>query len=116
MIAVIFKATLSQQLLSEADLNSSNQEELKRYLKMAEALRKKALSDYGCISFISSTDRDQEIAVSYWPDIQAVSHWKNDALHIQAQQLGRNKWYKDYSVDIVEVLRSYGSVNSAIKQ
>jgi heme-degrading monooxygenase HmoA len=111
MIAVIFRATLSQQLISQSALNSQNQDELNRYLKMAEALRNKALNEYGCVSFMSTTEHDQEIAVSYWPDTQAVSHWKNDALHLQAQQIGHNKWYKHYSVDIVEVLRSYEHFN-----
>ena len=111
MIAVIFKATLSQYLLSESSLDSKNQEEFNRYLEMADALRNKALSDYGCISFTSTNEGDQEIAVSYWPDIEAVSHWKNDDLHLQAQQMGRKKWYQHYSVDIVEVLRSYEHSN-----
>jgi hypothetical protein len=45
MIAVIFKATLSEQLLTQTDLISSSQEEFKRYLKMAETLRNKALGE-----------------------------------------------------------------------
>lgn len=36
MIAVIFKATLNQHLLTDSSLSSQNQEELNRYLKMAD--------------------------------------------------------------------------------
>lgn len=111
MIAVIFKATLSQQLMDEQASGSQNQVEFRRYLKMAEALRNKALSEYGCISFTTANQHDQETAISYWPDTQAVSHWKSDELHIQAQQLGRERWYKHYSVDVAEVLRSYEHFN-----
>ncbi len=74
---------------------------------MADTLRNKALSDYACVSFTSTNPGNQEIAVSYWPNIEAVSHWKNDELHLQAQQMGREKWYKNYTVDITEVLKSY---------
>lgn len=111
MIAFIFKATLNQHLLSKSPLDSQNQVELKRYLTMADTLRDKALSKYGCISFVSTNQGDQEIVVSYLPDIEEVRQWKNDGLHLQAQQMGREKWYKHYSVDIVEVLRSYEHSN-----
>lgn len=47
---------------------------------MADTLRNKALSGYVCISFTTPNPGHQEIAVSYWPNIEAVSHWKNDDL------------------------------------
>jgi heme-degrading monooxygenase HmoA len=74
---------------------------------MADTLRNKALSGYVYISFTSMNHGHQEIAVSYWPNIEAVSHWKNDDLHLQALQMGREKWYKHFSVDITELLKSY---------
>jgi heme-degrading monooxygenase HmoA len=58
---------------------------------MADTLRNKALSDYGCVSFTSTNQGNQEIPVFYWPNIEAVSHWKNDDLHLQALQMGREK-------------------------
>jgi len=38
---------------------------------------------------------------------EQISAWKNDPLHKHAQELGRSKWYKSYSVQIVEIIREY---------
>lgn len=110
MIAVIFKATLRQQLINRQDLDS--QKEFDRYLNTAASLRNKALNEYGCTQFTSSTEGDQEIAISYWPNLEAISKWKNDEVHLQAQKIGRERWYEYYKVDVVEILRSYEHITS----
>jgi len=30
--------------------------------------------------------------------------WKHDPVHLKAQELGKTKWYKSYSVLVVEVI------------
>jgi len=95
MYAVIFKATIDQ--LDET------------YSDLAGQLRETAISDYGCLDFISLTEGDREIAISYWPDMDAIRRWKQDALHLKAQSLGRQTWYKHYSVEIAEIKRHYTS-------
>ena len=93
MHAVIFRATV-KQLDAE-------------YGETAERLRQRALQQFDCIEFISFTEADQEVAISWWPDEDAISRWREDAEHQRAQQLGKSRWYKDWSVQVVEVTRSY---------
>ncbi len=93
MYAVIFRATIRQ-------LDSA-------YSDMASQLRQLALDRYGCLEFTAVTEGEQEIAISYWSDLEQIKQWKQDPLHLQAQQLGKQQWYRDYRVQIVEVLREY---------
>jgi heme-degrading monooxygenase HmoA len=77
------------------------------YLQMATHLRDLALDRYGCIEFNSFTEGNQEIALSYWKSEAQIKQWKQDAEHVLAQELGRDKWYKNYRVEIAEIKRAY---------
>ena len=77
------------------------------YSAMAAQMRALALAQFGCLAFNAVTEGDQEIAVSYWPDEASIRAWKQHTEHLQAQQLGRDRWYASYSVDIAEIRRSY---------
>ncbi|WP_440132968.1 antibiotic biosynthesis monooxygenase family protein [Chitinophaga sancti] len=48
------------------------------------------------------------ITVSYWKSLEAIRNWKQQADHIIAQQLGREKWYTQYKTRICLVERDYG--------
>ena len=93
MYAVIFTATVGGQD--------------SRYRKMAGQLRDLAIADFGCTDFISATEGEQEIAISYWPDEACIKAWKQQAEHLVAQQLGKEGWYKYYKVEVVKILRAY---------
>ena len=93
MFVVIFKAEIAQ-------LDAE-------YSQMAQLLRQKALTEYGCIKFESYTENQQEIALSYWHDLESIRRWKADATHQLAQQKGQERWYKHYSIEICEVQRQY---------
>ncbi|MGD8911507.1 MAG: antibiotic biosynthesis monooxygenase [Candidatus Thiodiazotropha sp.] len=73
MYAVIFKAVINK--LDNA------------YYETADRMRQLAKSRYGCLDFISLTEGDREIAISYWPSKAQISAWKDDPEHRQAQQL-----------------------------
>ena len=77
------------------------------YQRMALQLRKLAESDYGCREFIALSEDGKEIAISYWDSLEQIQAWKKDPLHIEAQKKGREKWYKQYEVQIVEIVREY---------
>ena len=94
MYVVIFTATVAQ--LDD------------QYAQMAARMRDLAFSDYGCLGFEASLEGDTEIAVSYWPDLESIKRWKSNADHLAAQNLGRQKWYRSYKIDIARVERSYG--------
>ena len=95
MYAVIFKAEMNE--LDES------------YLKMAKRMQELAIKDYNCIEFASCTQGNYEIAISYWLNKEAIQAWKNDPEHLEAQELGKSRWYKSYQVQVVEVLNQYES-------
>lgn len=45
------------------------------------------------------------ITISYWESLEAIAKWKNNTQHIQAQQLGKEKWYKRYKLRVARVER-----------
>jgi heme-degrading monooxygenase HmoA len=95
MYAVIFRATVAQ--LDD------------EYFRMAEKMKNLAFNKYGCLDFVSVTEGNEEIAISYWENEQQIRDWKNDPEHRIAQQAGRDKWYQSYSIEICEVGRFYKS-------
>ena len=100
MYAVIFKATVAQ----------FDDE----YFQMAAEMKELAFSQYGCLDFVSVTEGDEEIAISYWDSLQSIRNWKNDPKHKLAQRAGRNKFYSSYCVEICEVKKSYQTDKSEI--
>ena len=95
MFAVIFRA----------EINTLDSE----YSEMASRMRELAINQYGCREFISSTEGNTEIAISYWDNETQIKDWKHNSEHLAAQRKGRFKWYKSYSVEVVEVVRAYSS-------
>ena len=53
------------------------------------------------------TEGEHEIAISYWESESAIAAWREDPEHQRAQQSGRERWYSDYTVEVVEVRRAY---------
>jgi heme-degrading monooxygenase HmoA len=79
------------------------------YAAMAARMRELALKEFGCLDFCAVTEGDQEVALSYWPDEASIRAWKQHTEHLMAQQLGRERWYASYSVEVAEVQRAYQS-------
>ena len=98
MFAVIFHAEIGQ--LDD------------EYFAMAKQMRELAMTQYGCLDFVATTEGTREIAISYWPSPDHIKHWKQNSDHLQAQQQGKSRWYKSYKVEIVELLRTYESHSS----
>jgi len=93
MYAVIFRAEIKN--FHEA------------YSKTAARMRTLAMAEYGCTEFTAVTEGSQEIAISYWQDLEQIKLWKQDARHLAAQELGRSEWYRSYQVQVVEIIRQY---------
>jgi len=94
MYAVIFKAKTKK--LDDA------------YFEMAKRMRELAINEYGCLEFTTVTEGVNEIAISYWESLEQIKKWKQNSEHLVAQRLGKEKWYEDYSVEIVEIISKYG--------
>ena len=93
MLAVIVRADIAE--LDHEDQETTGQ------------LRERALQDYGCREFCAWTEGNSEVAISYWDSEEQIRAWRADAEHAAARVLGRDRWYKSYSVQVVEVLREY---------
>lgn len=98
MYAVIFHAEIAQ--LDD------------EYFAIATQMRELAMTQYGCLGFVATTEGLREIAISYWPSLDHIKHWKQNSEHLQAQQQGKSRWYKSYKVEVVELLRTYESLAS----
>ncbi|PID47151.1 MAG: antibiotic biosynthesis monooxygenase [Proteobacteria bacterium] len=78
-----------------------------QYSKTAQKMRELAFSKYGCKEFNASEEDGMEIAVSYWQSLEDIQGWKKDIRHLEAQSLGKQKWYSWYKVDIAKIERNY---------
>jgi len=93
MFVVIFRAKVRQ---SDAE-----------YSQMAVRMRELALGQFGCLEFTAVTEGNEEIALSYWPSEAHIRAWRAQSEHVLAQQLGRERWYESYTVQVAEVTRNY---------
>lgn len=93
MFVVIFRATVRQ---TDSE-----------YSLVAARMRELALGQFGCLEFAAVTEGSTEIALSYWPSEAHIRAWKAHAEHVLAQQLGRERWYESYTVQVAEVTREY---------
>lgn len=91
--AVIFHSTLRN--------NNDYEETANRMCELAE-------KQTGFLGVRSVRDENGEgITVSYWSDLSSISQWKNNAEHQLAQHHGREKWYRDYRIEISHVEHCY---------
>ncbi len=56
---------------------------------------------------VESAREELGITISYWSDLDSIKAWKQNAEHLIAQKMGREKWYSDYKTRIARVERDY---------
>ena len=93
MVVVIFRARI--RVLDD------------EYARTAARMRELAFAEFGCLDFVAWTEGSDEVALSWWPDGEAVRAWKSHPEHALAQQAGRERWYESWSVQVAEVTREY---------
>ncbi|GAA4055195.1 antibiotic biosynthesis monooxygenase family protein [Nonomuraea soli] len=49
-----------------------------------------------------------ELTVLYYRDEESIAAWKGDTEHLEAQRLGRERWYEYYDIQVARVERAYG--------
>lgn len=76
------------------------------YGAMAEEMVALAAQQPGYLGMESARE-DVGITVSYWSDLDAISNWKANLRHQDAQRLGRERWYDSYKTRIARVERDY---------
>ena len=81
------------------------------YLDIAARLRPELERIDGFISverFQSLTEPGKILSLSFWRDEEAVSTWRRQAEHREAQQAGRNGIFRNYRLRVAAVVRDYG--------
>lgn len=94
---VIFRST---RKLDDGQLYSQWDEKMENLVKTIDGYE----HHFG---FRDETSRDG-VTVSYFRSLEAISHWRQLDQHKVAQQLGRDSFYEEYSIQVCEVLRDYG--------
>lgn len=93
-IAVIFTSVRSDDQEGFSDMDKRTFEEVERspgYL--------------GAESY--SADGGRHVTIAYFRSEEDVATWKSNTLHLEAQELGRKRWYKEYRIRICRVERDY---------
>ena len=77
------------------------------YSAMAAKMEELAKQQPGYLG-IESAREETGITVSYWRDLESIRNWKMNLDHLQAQKLGKEKWYAQSKLRICLVERDYG--------
>tara|TARA_R110001583_G_scaffold194720_3_gene366664 strand:- start:213025 stop:213339 length:315 start_codon:yes stop_codon:yes gene_type:complete len=77
------------------------------YGAMAERMLDLAAEQEGFLGAESARE-GLGITVSYWSSLEAIRKWKQNAEHLDAQRLGRERWYSAFKVRVARVERDYG--------
>jgi heme-degrading monooxygenase HmoA len=78
------------------------------YGAMADRISALAAEQPGYLGMESTRDdAGLGITVSYWADEAALIAWKQQAQHLLAQKLGRERWYSHYALRVAKVERAY---------
>lgn len=77
------------------------------YQKRAERMLELARGMPGFISFKAFTAQDGErVSVSEWESLEHVRAWREHPEHREAQRLGRERYYQEYNVQVLELAGS----------
>jgi heme-degrading monooxygenase HmoA len=77
------------------------------YEEMSHRMVELAMQQAGYLGHESARD-GLGITVSYWSNLEAIRHWKQNTEHLFAQEKGRADWYSSYKTRICLVERDYG--------
>ncbi len=76
------------------------------YSDMAASMLALAARQPGFLGVDSARDPGLGITVSYWRDLESIRAWREHADHLEAQRLGRERWYRRYTLRVARVERS----------
>jgi heme-degrading monooxygenase HmoA len=76
------------------------------YASMSDAMIQEVEKQPGFLGF-ESVRNEIGITVSYWKDLDAVKHWRENPNHQLARKKGREVWYSEFKVRICKVERDY---------
>ncbi len=92
--------------------NQRTNDNMELYEEVAQAMVTLATSQPGSLGVESTRDAEGfGITVSYWKDRASIDAWREHVDHLAAQRLGRERFYRIFSVRIarVEADRTWGA-------
>ncbi|MFG1793077.1 antibiotic biosynthesis monooxygenase family protein [Nocardia sp. NPDC049149] len=54
-----------------------------------------------------SDSEGRDLSIIYYRDEESIRAWKADLEHLEAQRLGKERWYQSYTVEVARVEREY---------
>lgn len=82
-----------------------------KYLELAAELKSTLEAIDGFVSverFQSIYDDNKMLSLSFFETHEALDEWRNIAEHRVAQRVGRSRYFADYRLRVVDVIRDYG--------
>ncbi|WP_196890019.1 antibiotic biosynthesis monooxygenase family protein [Aureivirga sp. CE67] len=76
------------------------------YQKMAVEIENLVHKQNGFLGLDFGKD-EKRITISYWETLEDIKNWKNNPRHQKAIADGKAKWYKNYSLRICKIEKSY---------
>ncbi len=84
-------------------------EDIGGYAKVSERMEELVRSQPGYLGHESTRGQDGSgITVSYWASDESVKAWRDQAEHLAAQKMGRERFYEWFRLDVCRVDRTYG--------
>lgn len=68
----------------------------------------KSLPGYVRHSGMRHPETREGVTIAYFNSLEAIDKWRKDGEHIAAKKLAKSDFYENYSVEITEVIDSYG--------
>jgi len=75
------------------------------YGEMADRMVELAGEQPGFLGIESVREGAIGITISYWDSLEAIDDWRKHVEHREAQRLGRDAWYDEYTVRVARVER-----------
>ncbi|MFC9994888.1 antibiotic biosynthesis monooxygenase family protein [Nocardia sp. NPDC127526] len=83
-------------------------EETPDYQQMAIRMTELGTSQPGYLGRQGMTDgQGRDLSIIYYRDEESIRAWKADVEHLEAQRLGKERWYQNYTVEVARVEREY---------
>ena len=87
--------------------SQASQVDIAGYARTAQHMLELAERQPGYLGIEETRDEDGVgITVSYWESLAAIEAWKKQADHLDAQRLGRERWYNAFRLRIARVERA----------
>lgn len=80
------------------------------YEAMSDRMLELAAKQPGYLG-VESAREELGVTVSYWSDLESISHWKANVEHQQARKLGHEKWYSKFKVRISNLKSEFQRLN-----